>query len=65
MVRHEAAEAIGNVGNEESLPLLKQFREDEIDVVKDSCEVALDIHHYNNSDEFQYANAIENPYDVV
>jgi len=60
MVRHEAAEAIGNVGNEESLPVLKQFRDDEIDVVKDSCEVALDIHHYNNSDEFQYANAIEN-----
>jgi len=59
MVRHEAAEAIGNVGGDESLPLLQQFKEDDIPVVKDSCEIALDIHDYNVSKEFQYANSLE------
>jgi len=59
MVRHEAAEAIGNVGGDESIPLLKSFKEDDISVVKDSCEVALDINEYNTSNDFQYANSLE------
>jgi len=58
MVRHEAAEAIGNISNEESLPLLNQYKEDDITVVKDSCEVALDIHHYNTSNELEYADSL-------
>jgi len=58
MVRHEAAEAIGNISNEESLPLLRQYKDDDITVVKDSCEVALDIHHYNTSNELEYADSL-------
>ena len=27
-------------------------------VVRESCEIALDMADYNNSEEFQYANAI-------
>jgi len=59
MVRHEAAEALGNVGSDEAIELLKSFKEDDIVVVKDSCEVALDINDYNNSGDFQYANSLE------
>jgi deoxyhypusine monooxygenase len=44
MCRHEAAEALGALGDEGSLELLKAFRDDnnEIDVVKETCEIAVD-----------------------
>jgi deoxyhypusine monooxygenase len=59
MVRHEAAEAIGNLESDESVKVLEGYKEDEIIVVRHSCEVALDIHSYNNSNEFQYANQVK------
>lgn len=47
MVRHEAAEALGSIATEECLPILKAFaskeREDVPRVVRESCEVALDM----------------------
>lgn len=45
MVRHEAAEALGSIATEECLPVLKEFAEDDSvpRVVKESCEVALDM----------------------
>jgi len=55
MVRHEAAEAIGNLDSEESVKVLENYKEDGTTVVRHSCEVALDIHSYNNSNEFQYS----------
>jgi len=58
MVRHEAAEALGAIGTTETLPLLKRFSIDTEMVVKESCEVALDIHRYFNSEEFQYADGL-------
>jgi len=60
MVRHEAAEALGAIATEATVPILDQFLHDNEAVVKESCEVALDIHHYFSTDEFQYANALVN-----
>ncbi|CAJ1060155.1 deoxyhypusine hydroxylase [Xyrichtys novacula] len=58
MVRHEAAEALGSIGKEECLAVLQRFREDTERVVKESCEVALDMLDYENSDQFQYADGL-------
>ena len=48
MVRHEAAEALGAiVGEEEKCKiLLEEFLNDADDVVRESCEVALDCQDY-------------------
>lgn len=58
MVRHEAAEALGSIGKEECLAVLQCYREDKERVVKESCEVALDMLEYENSDQFQYADGL-------
>ena len=43
MVRHEAAEALGAIGNTRAIPVLKEFLHDEHIEVSESCEVALDL----------------------
>lgn len=58
MVRHECAEALGAIATDECMELLKDYLTDEKRVVKESCEVALDMCEYENSPEFQYANAL-------
>lgn len=58
MVRHEAAEALGSIGKEECLAVLQRYRGDGERVVKESCEVALDMLQYENSEEFQYADGL-------
>eukprot|EP01114_Cavostelium_apophysatum_P015609 TRINITY_DN4286_c0_g1_i1.p1 TRINITY_DN4286_c0_g1~~TRINITY_DN4286_c0_g1_i1.p1 ORF type:complete len:306 (-),score=44.08 TRINITY_DN4286_c0_g1_i1:9-926(-) len=58
MVRHEAAEALGAVASDEVTPILGNFVTDSEDVVKESCEVALDIQTYFSTDEFQYADGL-------
>ncbi|XP_068175476.1 deoxyhypusine hydroxylase [Antennarius striatus] len=58
MVRHEAAEALGSIGHEECRAVLQLYREDKERVVKESCDVALDMLEYENSDEFQYADGL-------
>lgn len=58
MVRHEAAEALGSIGKQECLTVLQRYRQDEERVVKESCEVALDMLEYENSDQFQYADGL-------
>lgn len=60
MVRHEAAEALGAIATDETLPLLEKYKNDEVIAIKDSCEVALDFHTYYNSDQLQYADALVN-----
>jgi len=55
MVRHEAAEALGNIGDQQTNDLLKQYTNDFQAPVKESCHVALDILDYCNSDQFEYA----------
>lgn len=59
MVRHECAEALGAIASKECFDILQKYLEDEKRVVKESCEVALDMCEYENSPEFQYANALQ------
>ncbi|XP_067129099.1 deoxyhypusine hydroxylase [Centruroides vittatus] len=59
MVRHECAEALGSIATLECLEILRRYLQDEKRVVRESCEVALDILDYANSAEFQYANALK------
>ncbi|CAH1402561.1 unnamed protein product [Nezara viridula] len=56
MVRHECAEALGSIANEECFNILRVFLNDESRVVRESCDVALDMADYAMSNEFQYAN---------
>ncbi|CAB4434313.1 unnamed protein product [Rhizophagus irregularis] len=58
MVRHEAAEALGSIATSDCLPALKKFKDDHERVVKESCEVALDMYEYENSKDFQYADGL-------
>lgn len=46
MVRHEAAEALGAIGTDECLALLREFRLDDAQVVRESCDAALDTAQY-------------------
>ncbi|KAI6172170.1 Deoxyhypusine hydroxylase [Aphelenchoides besseyi] len=56
MVRHECAEALGSIATEECEELLKEYAKDQERVVRESCEVALDMAEYEKSDAFQYAS---------
>ncbi len=48
MVRHEAAEAIGAIGNISTKPVLEKFLNHELPEISESCEVALGLlSHYN------------------
>ncbi|XP_045599826.1 deoxyhypusine hydroxylase [Procambarus clarkii] len=58
MVRHEAAEALGSIATEAAMTVLKEYLGDEARVVRESCEVALDMSEYENSAEFQYADGL-------
>jgi len=59
MVRHEAAEALGSIAQGETVQLLKKYTGDREEAVKSSCVVALDILDYVNSNQFQYADGLE------
>ncbi len=59
MVRHECAEALGSIATEQCLEILDKFKNDSERVVKESCDVAIDMYHYENSEDFQYANAVD------
>lgn len=43
MVRHEAAEALGSIADDECLSLLEEFAQDPEPIVSQSCEVALSM----------------------
>ncbi|KAF8073767.1 armadillo-type protein [Lyophyllum atratum] len=60
MVRHEAAEALGGIATPEVLPHLREWmnKEDAPRVVRESCQIAIDMWEHENSDEFQYANGL-------
>ncbi|KAI2768360.1 hypothetical protein DTO012A8_6461 [Penicillium roqueforti] len=56
MVRHEAAEALGSLGEEEGVEeTLKKFLNDPDQVVRDSVIVALDMAEFEKNGETQYA----------
>ncbi|KAG7153791.1 deoxyhypusine hydroxylase-like [Homarus americanus] len=58
MVRHEAAEALGSIATVAAMAVLKEYQRDKARVVRESCEVALDMSEYENSSEFQYADGL-------
>ncbi|KAM4707443.1 deoxyhypusine hydroxylase [Discoglossus pictus] len=58
MVRHECAEALGSIAQEDCLKTLREHAKDKERVVRESCEVALDMYEYENSGDFQYANGL-------
>jgi deoxyhypusine monooxygenase len=56
MVRHEAAEALGSLGEEEGVEdILKRFLNDKEQVVRDSVVVALDMAEFEKAGEVEYA----------
>ncbi|KAL2159888.1 hypothetical protein VTH06DRAFT_2021 [Thermothelomyces fergusii] len=56
MVRHEAAEALGSLGDEEGVEeTLRKFLNDKEAVVRESVIVALDMAEYEKSNETEYA----------
>lgn len=58
MVRHECAEALGAIANDECTDVLKEYACDKEPVVRQSCEVALDMSEYEHSDQFEYADGL-------
>ncbi|KKZ62035.1 deoxyhypusine hydroxylase [[Emmonsia] crescens] len=56
MVRHEAAEALGTLGDEEGVEeTLQKFLDDPEQVVRDSVIVALDMAEFEKNGEMEYA----------
>jgi deoxyhypusine monooxygenase len=56
MVRHEAAEALGSLGDEYGVEdTLRMFLEDPEQVVRDSVLVALDMAEFEKGGELEYA----------
>jgi len=53
MCRHEAAEALGALGDKDSLEMLKQMRDDaqEVDVVRETCDIAVDRIEWETSNQ--------------
>ncbi|KAF7683854.1 Deoxyhypusine hydroxylase [Astathelohania contejeani] len=54
MVRHESAEALGAIGTKRCHELLTPFLNSQLAILRESVEVALDIHAYENSNELEY-----------
>ncbi len=53
MVRHEAAEAMGAIGDRSVLPILEKFSQDPLPEVSESCAVALDLLAWVKGAEFE------------
>ncbi|CAI5799114.1 deoxyhypusine hydroxylase [Podarcis lilfordi] len=58
MVRHECAEALGSIARASCLSALQAHAQDKERVVRESCEVALDIYDYENGGDFQYPDGL-------
>ena len=54
MVRHEAAEALGAIGDRTALATLEKFVDDPEPVIAESCEVAMDLLEYVASKSLDY-----------
>ncbi len=56
MVRHEAAEALGAIGDNRALTVLKKFQNDSEPVIAESCQVALDLLEWVSSKRLEYSD---------
>lgn len=59
MVRHECAEALGAIAQPACLAALRAHAADPERVVRESCEVALDLYEHERGPAFQYADRLE------
>lgn len=59
MVRHEAAEALGSIAADGCAEILMKYRNDSSSVVRESCEVGLDMLQYEQSTEFEPIKTIQ------
>lgn len=59
MVRHECAEALGAIARPSCLAALRAHAADPERVVRESCEVALDMYDYETGPAFQYADGLQ------
>lgn len=59
MVRHECAEALGAIARPACLTALRAHVTDTERVVRESCEVALDVYEHERRLDFQYADGLE------
>lgn len=58
MVRHECAEALGSIATKECDDILKNYANDDKRIVRESCEVALDMCEYQNEQLFEFAKKL-------
>ena len=58
MCRHEAAEALGAIGDVNSLDILKELRDDREEpvVVRETCEISVARIEWENSEERKAEN---------
>ena len=59
MVRHECAEALGAVDDPHCKEILSEFLQDKDLIVKQSCEIALDMNERETENQFQYADTLQ------
>ncbi|MBI87409.1 MAG: hypothetical protein CMB67_00045 [Euryarchaeota archaeon] len=55
MVRHEAAEALGAIGNRVAMATLEKFQDDDEVVIAESCEVAIDLLNWVSGKSLEYS----------
>lgn len=55
MVRHEAAEALGAIATDDCYRYLQKNIDSDCDILRESVLVALDVLHYENGEEAEYA----------
>jgi deoxyhypusine monooxygenase len=66
MVRHEAAEALGALGDEESLPLLQQYwRNDPQIEIRQTCELAVERIKWEHSEQPQRERLKQSMYELI
>ena len=56
MVRHEAAEALGAIGDRAAIDTLMNYRDDPEPVISESCEVAIDLLEWVESKRLNYGD---------
>ena len=66
MVRHEAGEALGAIGDVRAIPILEQYQYDSVPEVAETCQLALQrIRYYAEGGERQGSPAVQTIYDSV
>ena len=52
LLRHEAAEALGAIGDYSVIPVLQEYLGHELPEISESCEVAIDLLDWTKSKEY-------------